>query len=518
MEGDRYSNYRIWQPLLLGVVAVLGFWAGIKVKLLPPSPEQQTEIRKLEQNHIQKIQDVISYIQSKYVDSLNQQKLIQSALESYVNALDPYSEYIPADEFQTYQNALSGKQTGFGTELYFIDSNLVFFNTLKNSKAYQSGIRNGDEVLELNGLVVSKNRDRIYALLQQILDSKLDSVNLKAYHRQTNKVQNHIWKVDSYEEPAVKWVHLMDQDIVYLKIDQFIKGSYREFMEYMEEFVSEKKGKHLIIDVRGNSGGLVNEVAYILNQLIYEKEKLLFHTNGFHVKKKEYKSTGNAFFKVQNIAVLMDSNTASAAELFAMALKDLNRAKIIGDTSFGKSTILEQFNLADGSAIRLAIARFTTLSGKNIQAYHTQNNSVVPVSDADAAEESQAPAESAGSALFAPGVLPDVLYEDQNQILKDKDLVEYIDKRILEQILFYSRISQDHPDRIYESKEIKEQIQKEYKACPENLRKGIAAELFEQEFRYALCAWLFNSELEQRDRLRKDEIIQIAIRAIKGSF
>lgn len=518
MESDRYSSYRIWQPLLLGVVAVLGFWAGIKVKLLQPNPTQQTEIRKLDQHHAQKIQDVISYIQSKYVDSLNQQKLIQLALESYVNALDPYSEYIPADEFQTYQNALSGKQTGFGMELYFIDTNLVFFNTINSSKAYQSGIRNGDVVLELNGLDVSKNRDKVYSQLQQILDAKLDSISIKVFQRQANKIQNYHWTAESYEEPSVKGVHLIEKDILYLKIDQFIKGSYREFMEYMETFVGDKRAKHMIIDVRGNSGGLVNEVAYILNQLIYEKEKLLFKTDGYHVKEKEYKSTGNAFFKVQHIAVLIDSNTASAAELFAMALKDLNRAKIIGDTSFGKATILEQFNLADGSAIRLAIARFSTLSGKNIQRIHEQQNWQVAVSDTLIPFGSMTADETSGTDGPPHGVLPDIIYEDQNPILNNKEVLAFIDKRILAQINFYHSVIQDHPDRIYENKEIKEQIQKEFNACPENLRKGISAELFEAEFRHALCAWIYNTELEQRDRLRKDEMIRIAIREIKGSF
>ncbi|MBK8956153.1 MAG: hypothetical protein IPM34_11450 [Saprospiraceae bacterium] len=499
MDKDPQSQYKIWQPLLLGLVAAIGFYAGIKVKLVKPSVDQVTGTIKLEQNHSQKLQDVISYIQSKYVDSIQHETLLQNALESYLESLDPYSEYIPPTDFTRYQNALKGYEFNVGTELYWIDTNLVFFNTKLHGAAYKSGIRNGDFLLELNGYSAKKDSIQMKDILFQIEESKIDSIWVKTFHRSTNEIKLHSWKSEAFEEPSIKWAHLVNNKVLYLKIDHFIKGTYREFMEVMEEFVEGKKAEDLIIDLRGNQGGLVNEVAYVLNQLIRDKDRLLFKTTGFHIKDKEYKSTGNTFFKISRIAVLIDSCTASAAELFALSLQDLKRARVIGDTSFGKSMILEQFNLADGSAIRLAIGRFTTLGGRNIQ----RNYQTKPWQHYEVNVQS--------NSLLPHGVWPDVVFEEGSKNKNNRDLLDYIDKLVVKNLPTLSVIISEHPDRIFGNKDIDSFVRAEYQNCPKDLLSGMKADDFSSLYKYAICAWIFGPEIEGRARLQHDPIIQLAI-------
>ena len=138
-------------------------------------------------------------------------------------------------------------------------------------------------------------------------------------------------------------------------------------MKSLEKLVNEKGMKHLVMDLRQNPGGYMQEATNILSQLFKEKEKLLVYTEGKNVPRNDYKSTGRTFYDVDHIAVLTDEGSASASEIIAGAIQDWDRGIIIGRRSFGKGLVQEQYRLRDGSAIRLTVARYYTPSGRCIQ-------------------------------------------------------------------------------------------------------------------------------------------------------
>ena len=138
-------------------------------------------------------------------------------------------------------------------------------------------------------------------------------------------------------------------------------------MKALEDLVENQKMKHLMLDLRQNPGGYLQEATNVLSQLFEEKDRLFVYTEGSHSKRSEYKSTGRDFYEIGNIAILTDEGSASASEIIAGAIQDWDRGVIIGRRTFGKGLVQEQYSLRDGSAIRLTVARYFTPSGRCIQ-------------------------------------------------------------------------------------------------------------------------------------------------------
>ncbi|MEM9823911.1 MAG: S41 family peptidase, partial [Bacteroidota bacterium] len=143
--------------------------------------------------------------------------------------------------------------------------------------------------------------------------------------------------------------------------------TYKEFMGALEEMVDKEGLKDLVIDVRQNPGGYLQEATNILSQFFKDRKKLLVYTEGRTVNRNDYESTGRPFYDIGNIAVLIDEGSASASEILAGAVQDWDRGVIVGRRSFGKGLVQEQYNLKDGSALRLTVARYYTPSGRSIQ-------------------------------------------------------------------------------------------------------------------------------------------------------
>jgi carboxyl-terminal processing protease len=166
---------------------------------------------------------------------------------------------------------------------------------------------------------------------------------------------------------SVDVAYMIDEKTGYIKINRFSATTYEEFMKELEEMVENKGMKNLVIDVRQNPGGYLQQSTNILSQLFEEKNQLLVYTEGRTVNRSDYESTGRSFFDVKNITVLIDEGSASASEILAGAIQDHDRGTIIGRRSFGKGLVQEQYNLKDGAALRLTVARYYTPSGRSIQ-------------------------------------------------------------------------------------------------------------------------------------------------------
>lgn len=318
-------------------------------------------------DRIQKFADVMGYIQSKYIDSIDLEKSTDLALDAWLASLDPYSDYIPSSELNSFSNRMNGTAVDFGLDLVVADSKIIIQKVREASGAAAVGMRAGDQIKGINGLQIKPDPYYLDSLINSILESNQDSIEIAWFSHEFAREQNSKIGLSPFKDNAVELSFSPEKGVVYLKLKILNKESYREFMNVLETYVSEKNCKRLIIDLRGNAGGLVHEAASILNQLIPEKDILLFKTQGFKTAAKEFKSTGKPFFRLDKIVVLVDNETASAAELIAASLQDLDRAILVGQNTFGKGTVLEQYSLPDGSAIRLAVSRFSTNSGRHIQ-------------------------------------------------------------------------------------------------------------------------------------------------------
>ncbi|MEO6189100.1 MAG: S41 family peptidase [Saprospiraceae bacterium] len=425
MEESKTSNLA-WLPFLLGLCTSIGMYAGYKLQI----PKTDYNINKEYVNPSyasqQKFQDVLSYLQSKYVDSLNYEETSDFLIQQLMYALDPYSEYLEKKELKSLKDDLDGIYQGAGISFRIIDDQAYISNIVLDGPASKVGLEPGDIVKEINSRVLLSNNMQIDSIVEFTL---LDKEKMSLVIQKSDNLVDQKIVIDKTDIKnfSIGPVTLLDNATFYLKISRFGENTYKEFMREVEEYVYTKKFHNIVIDLRSNSGGLLNSAADILNQLVQEPNTVLFKTKDRNNQERVYKSTGKPFFNIEKIYILIDKNTASASEVLAGVLQDLNRAKIIGSNSFGKATVLELFPLADGSALELANARIYLPSGRCIQkSYNTKVDSNLHWLSPFIADTSVIH-KGGKSYSYGVGIIPDVFVNNSEQdSIQDEELKELV--------------------------------------------------------------------------------------------
>lgn len=417
MEKSAHPYFK-YQPLLLAICAIIGMYGGYKLKL----PEQKNKLSfdSNLKNYTsgQKITDALSYIDSKYVDSLKINEASDYMIQQLCLALDPYSEYIPANQVQEYMDDLDGGYHGIGLSFIKFDETWMANNVLKNSPAELGGIEPGDEILSING---HTNKEEDFSP-EGLTKSNPFEVDLKWKKQGSGEVIAKKIRKENLESSTLGPVFPIDQNVFYLRLNSIGERSYREFMDKVEKYTFGQGRKSLILDLRDNSGGLLNIAADILNQLVPVRNVELFSTINREGKKKSFNSLGKPFFKLDKIIILINEHTASSAEIIAGSLQELKLAKLLGFPSFGKATVLEPFNLADGSQILLATSRILLPSGRCIQKpYYTYSKDSItnwispfnPIADSFG--------RSSNKYVSAMGLSPDWVVEKDDSMIELSD-------------------------------------------------------------------------------------------------
>ncbi len=314
-----------------------------------------------------KLEELIRYIESRYVDDVNKDQLVKEAIDNILMKLDPHSNYISADQLKEVNEQLEGSFDGIGIEFVVVDDTVMVVAALSGGPADGAGIISGDKIVQIeDSLTIGKNIG-YEGILAKLKGEKGTKIKLGILRGHEKKLRNFTLTRDKISVHSVEVAYMLDDLTGYVKINRFSVNTYDEFMKSLEKLVDEKGMKHLVLDLRQNPGGYMQEATNILSQLFKEKDKLLVYTEGKNVPRNDYKSTGRNFFDIDHIAVLTDEGSASASEIIAGAIQDWDRGVIIGRRSFGKGLVQEQYRLRDGSAIRLTVARYYTPTGRSIQ-------------------------------------------------------------------------------------------------------------------------------------------------------
>ncbi len=365
------KKLNIWLPLLFSLVLVAGMLIGTRMQSNPPTVAaiEMPKIEDLPPSAIGqgKLEELIRYIESRYVDDVDKDELVKEAIDNILFQLDPHSNYISALQLKEVNEQLEGSFDGIGIEFVVVDDTVMVVAALSGGPADGAGILSGDKIVQIeDSLTIGKNID-YEGILSRLKGDKGTKINLGILRGLEKKLRNFTLTRDKISVHSVEVSYMLDDLTGYIKINRFSTNTYEEFMKSLEKLVDEKGMKHLVIDLRQNPGGYMLEATNILSQLFAEKDKLLVFTEGKNVPRNDYKSTGRNFYDVDNIAVLTDEGSASASEILAGAIQDWDRGVIIGRRSFGKGLVQEQYRLRDGSAIRLTVARYYTPSGRCIQ-------------------------------------------------------------------------------------------------------------------------------------------------------
>ena len=351
------KKIQVWLPLLFSLTMIAGMYMGYKMRDNMPGKSFF---------HIEKrrpVQEIMDLIQSKYVDEVNIDQLTDTAIQAMLQKLDPHSVFIPSEKLQEVNEDLAGKFYGIGVEFNIFDDTLNVTNVLKDGPGFKAGLVIGDKFLKVDDSLVTGKKmtaDKFRKLLRGERGTKV-VIALLHNNQQTNITITR----DEIPVTSVDASYMIGGGIGFMRLNKFSSQTYREFMQALEKLNSQGL-KKLILDLRGNGGGVLDEAVEIADEFL-DADKLITYTEGKHMPKKEYRCRRAGLFEKGTLVVLADEGTASASEVLIGALQDWDRATIVGRRTFGKGLVQEQFDLSDNSALRLTIARYYTPIGRSIQ-------------------------------------------------------------------------------------------------------------------------------------------------------
>ncbi len=360
---------RNWTPLLLAITFSMGIYLGVKIGQRAPHILGDTSSSS---SHIQnKLDEVMRYINARYLDKVNQDELLGGTIDNLLQKLDPHSSYISAEEITLVNDQMDGDFEGIGVEYIVTEDTMNVVSALPGGPSEQAGIMSGDKIVAIEDSSIAGVKITTDRLIKKLRGAKGTQVHL-AVKRGTQLLNMTVTR-DEIPNRSVDAGFMLDEKTGYIKVNRFAEKTYKEFMEKLDFLVEKNKMQDLVIDLRGNPGGYVQKSVDILNQFFKEKEKMLVYMEGLNSPKQEYKTSGQAFYNIGKIAVLVDESSASASEIVAGALQDWDRATVIGRRTYGKGLVQEQYPLSDGSALRLTVAQYYIPSGRCIQKPYKNN-------------------------------------------------------------------------------------------------------------------------------------------------
>lgn len=357
-KPDPMKRLNIWLPLLLSFILVIGMLLGFKLQNGNGHPQGLN-------GQPGSVEELLRLIESKYVDETNRDELVETAINNILKELDPHSNYIPAARLQSVNEDLDGKFEGVGIQFTILNDTIFVVTPISGGPADQLGVLAGDKIVMIEDSVVAGIGIDNDAVIDRLKGEKGSKVTVGIQRGKSSKVVKYTITRDVIPLYSVDAAYMLNNETGYIKINRFSGTTYQEFMEALEEMVGDGL-QNIVIDLRGNPGGYLTAATTILDQL-FEERKLLVYTEGRTYARKSYKSTGRQLFPLNKVAVLIDEGSASASEILAGAIQDHDRGAIIGRRSFGKGLVQEQYELSDGSALRLTVARYYTPSGRSIQ-------------------------------------------------------------------------------------------------------------------------------------------------------
>ncbi len=354
--GNR--KLQVWLPALFAVVMVAGMAIGYKLRENTSMPGFFKMADK------SPMQEVLDLINMKYVDSVRIDTLGDKLIQNMLNKLDPHSIYITADQLNDVNDDLRGNFSGIGVEFQIFYDTVNVLNVIKDGPSDKAGLQVGDKIIRVNDTTLIAGKKLQPDNIRKLLRGERGS-NVKVTVLRDKKLIPVVITRGAIPLPSVDVAYMLDSTTGFIHLSKFSETTYGEFMQSLEKLQAQGL-KKLILDLRGNGGGFLNQAVNIADEFL-DGSKMIVYTQGANVPKYEYHSKKEGFFEQGKLALLVDEGSASASEVLAGALQDWERATIIGRRTFGKGLVQEQFGLSDGSALRLTVARYYTPLGRNIQ-------------------------------------------------------------------------------------------------------------------------------------------------------
>ena len=314
---------------------------------------------------LRKLQIAEMAINNLYVDSVDEQKLVEDGIRGMLEKLDPHSSYLTPKEVKAANEPLQGNFEGIGVQFNMVEDTLLVIQPVTNGPSEKVGILAGDRIVKVNDTIIAGVKMSKEEIMRRLRGPKGTKVRLGIVRREIADTLLFTVVRDKIPVHSIDASYMLRPQIGYIRIGSFGATTYDEFCESLKKL--KKQGmQSLVLDLQENGGGFLHAAVQIANEFLKSND-LIVYTEGRQAQRTEYKAKGGGLFTEGKVIVLVDSYTASAAEIVSGAIQDQDRGIVVGRRTFGKGLVQRPIDLPDGSMIRLTIAHYYTPSGRCIQ-------------------------------------------------------------------------------------------------------------------------------------------------------
>jgi carboxyl-terminal processing protease len=338
------------------IVLTLGIVLGIQIEKVFSGDTLRENLKKFS--------DVVNYTEKNYYEDVDTHDLVEAAIKGMLNDLDPHSVYIPASQLQSVEETFRGDFEGIGIEFQIVNDTLTVVSPITGGPSEELGIRPGDRIIKINGNdIIGITNDEVRNSLRGKAGTTVN-VTITRYgikepiNFNITRAKIPLYSVDTY--------FMLNKNTGYISVSRFSETTYDEVLKALEN-LTENGMEQLLLDLRGNPGGYLNQ-AFKMADLFIPGNNLIVYTKGRKPQyNEEYHASEPSPYEKIPIIVMINKGSASASEIVSGAIQDWDRGLIVGETSFGKGLVQRQYDLSDNSAIRLTISEYYTPSGRGIQ-------------------------------------------------------------------------------------------------------------------------------------------------------
>ncbi|MFB9841048.1 S41 family peptidase [Mucilaginibacter ginsenosidivorans] len=346
-----------------------------------------------------------------YVDDINSSKMIKTGLDAMLDGLDPYTEFVPESEIEDYKlHYVSTQYGGIGAGIFAREGKVFISDVFEGFPAQKADIRPGDRLMKINDVdLTGKNNDEVSALLK---GAKGATIKLTLKRGGAAAVDKQLVR-DEIKQPNVSYYGMVDGNMGYIKLDKFLENSADEVTHALTE-IKKNNPNGIILDLRSNGGGILQEAVKIVNLFVPKNTEIVSQKGKIKDKNFTYSTQNSPIEPNLPLVVLVNGRSASASEIVAGSLQDLDRAVIIGQRSYGKGLVQQTFNLPYNSLVKITIAKYYIPSGRCIQeidyTHRKADGTVVKVADSAIHEFKT---KDGRSVYDGSGIYPDVFIKQE---------------------------------------------------------------------------------------------------------
>ena len=359
MRKERYTKVRT-HALLHGMA-----WVVLFLILLLPQSSVAQRINFGGDSPMRKLQIAEMAITNLYVDSVDENKLVEDGIRGMIEKLDPHSSYSTAKETKQMNEPLQGSFEGIGVQFNMVQDTLLVIQPIVNGPSERVGILAGDRIVSVNDTAIAGVKMSREDIMKRLRGAKGSKVRLGIVRRGIAGILKFTVTRDKIPVKTLDAAYMIRPQVGYIRIGSFGLTTYEEFMNAVDG-LKVLGMKNLILDLQENGGGYLMAAVQIANEFLHHDD-LIVYTQGRTVPRQDYRADGKGKLVDGKVLVLINEYSASAAEIVTGAIQDQDRGEVVGRRSFGKGLVQRPIDFADGSMIRLTIAHYYTPSGRCIQ-------------------------------------------------------------------------------------------------------------------------------------------------------